>query len=402
MDAWVLEWLNLAVRWIHVIVGVAWIGTSFFFIWMENHLRPPKDGAADVHGELWLVHGGGFYHMKKFKSVPQGRDELHWFKWESYATWLSGFTLLAVIYYAGASTYLLPPGSPLSPAAGVAAGIGALAVSWLVYDRMCKSPLGNNNAALAAVGCLLAVALAFGLTQIFSGRGAFIHFGACLGTVMACNVFMNIIPAQRALLAAEARGETVDPTLGKKAGQRSLHNNYLTLPVIFTMISNHYPVTFGPAGNWLILLALAVIGGTVRHAFNLKNRGKPAPWLLPAAAVAMMALAFVASPRPAARPTVAAAEAGNAPGTFAVARAVVAARCAACHAAKPTHPDFDAPPNGVVFDTPADLVNWAPRIQARAVDSHDMPLGNQTGMLDEERAILGLWIAAGTPIPPNS
>lgn len=403
MDAWVLDWINLAFRWIHVIVGIAWIGSSFFFIWLENHLRPPRDGDASVHGDLWLVHGGGFYHMKKFKSVPDAREDLHWFKWEAYATWVSGFVLLAVIYYAGASSYLIGAQSTMTPWMAIALGISSLVLSWLVYDALCRSPLGKDNRALAIAGIVLAVLLAWALTRVFSGRGAFIHFGACLGTIMAANVFMRIIPTQRRMLAAAERGETVDPSAGKKAGQRSLHNNYLTLPVIFTMVSNHYPLTYGPDGNWLILLALAAIGGAVRHAFNRRNQGRPLSWLLPASAIALMMLAYVASPATRSNGSLAdgdveIAEASRM-GDFAIVQAVVAGRCSSCHAARPTNPDFDAPPAGVMFDQPEQIVQWAPRIKARTIDSHDMPLGNLTGMREEERAILANWIANGASGP---
>ncbi|WP_142847651.1 urate hydroxylase PuuD [Telmatospirillum sp. J64-1] len=403
MDAFLTEWLNLALRWMHIIVGIAWIGSSFYFNWQDSSLRKnDRDPERDrLQGEVWMVHGGGFYHVRKFLVAPARLpDELHWFKWEAYATWATGLLLLILIYYMQASAYLLPADSTLTPFQGVAIGVGAMVLSWLIYDGLCRSPLGKNDGLLAIVVFVLLTLLAYGLSHVFSGRGMYMQMGAVIGTLMAVNVFAVIIPGQKRIVAALEKGETANPADGKRGKQRSLHNNYMTLPVLFTMISNHYPTAFGHEWNWAILAGLALIGAVVRHYFNLRNRGINQPWILPAAGAALVALALVISP-PARSPAEAAIEGEDGlPGTsFAIAQAIVEARCNACHSARPTYPDFPSAPNGVAFDTPQQIQAWAAGIQTRSVESDSMPLGNVTGMTQEERVILGRWIAEGAHIP---
>ena len=393
MDPLAAEWLNLALRWIHMIVGIAWIGSSFYFIWQDNHLRPnPADPEiARLQGEVWMVHGGGFYHVRKFLvAPPKLPDELHWFKWEAYATWISGISLLVLVYFLGASTHLLPPDTPLAPWQGVAIAIAALGLSWAGYDALCRSPLGARDGALALIGFVLAVILCFAMSRIFSGRGTFMMMGAVLGSIMAINVFMIIIPGQKIMFASLVKGEPVDPVHGKRAKQRSLHNNYLTLPTLFAMISNHFPSAYTGAWNWAVFAALAVIGAGVRHYFNLRHRGNHQPWILPLAAAALIIVGSMT--RAPSAPPVALEEPGTPPP---LAQAIVQARCVACHATKPTHPDFPAPPAGAIFDTLAMTAAWADKIKASAIDSDKMPLGNLTGMSAEERVILGRWIAEG-------
>ncbi len=270
MDAHLTEWLNLGIRWIHMIVGIAWIGASFYFVWLENNLNRsnPREGLS---GDLWAIHGGGIYHLEKYKlAPPQMPENLHWFKWEAYTTWLSGVALLLVVYYLNPSLYLIAPGSDLAPATAVAIGFGSLIVGWFVYDLLCDSPLGKTPALLGLALFVLVIAACWGYSQIFSGRAAYIHTGALMGTIMVGNVFRIIMPAQRALVAAIEQNRTPDPVLPAKGLLRSRHNNYFTLPVLFIMISNHFPSTYGSQYNWLILAGLAALSVLVRHFFNTR------------------------------------------------------------------------------------------------------------------------------------
>ena len=396
MDAHLGQWLNLALRWSHVITGIAWIGTSFYFNWLNSRLaQPPSDRSEPgVAGELWSVHGGGFYRVVKYAIAPAYLPTtLHWFKWEAYATWLTGFFLLVLIYYAGAASFLVEPGAGhLSPMAGVGVGVGVLVVSWLAYDALCRSRLGANPLALASVLFVLGTALAWGLTRVLSPRAAYIHVGAAIGTIMAANVLMVIIPSQKEMVAAMAQGRSPDATRGKQAALRSLHNNYLTLPVLFIMVSSHYPATYGHPLNWAILAGLAVIGVGTRHWFNLRNQGRRNAWLLPAAALGLVGLAIVTAPR--ARLS----QSSDEGAAFADVRVIVARRCAGCHSSAPTQPGIPVAPLGVMLDTPDQVRANAPRILAVAVDAQTMPLGNLTGMTPAERELLGHWIRAGAPL----
>jgi len=396
VDAHLGEWLNLAVRWAHVITGVAWIGTSFYFNWLNSRIAPPPPERAEpgVAGELWSVHGGGFYRVEKYSVAPERLPEtLHWFKWEAYATWLSGLALLVLVYYLGAAAYLVDPQvARLGTGQAIAVGLGSLAGAWLVYDALCRSSLQKAPLALAAVLFALTTALAWGLAQLLAPRAAYIHAGAALGTIMAANVFRVIIPSQRDMVAAMAQGRAPDAALGTQAALRSLHNNYFTLPVLFTMVSSHYPATYGHHWNWLVLAGLALVGVATRHWFNLRNQGRPNPWLLPGAAAGLVALAFVTAPRDNGAAAVPQA-AGDV--SFADVRVIVARRCAPCHSSAPTVPGLTAAPQGVAFDTPDEIRARAERILAVAVETHTMPLGNVTAITEEERAILARWIRDG-------
>jgi uncharacterized membrane protein len=397
MDGTVMEWLNLALRWFHVASAIAWIGTSFFFVWLENQVQPPAEAADGVHGEVWMVHGGGFYQMRKFQVAPARLPEtLHWFKWEAYATWLSGFSLLALIYLAGAGTWLVRPGSGLHPAAGVGLALVVLLLGWAIYDTACQRLQGRNDVAVGALIFAWTVAVAWGLSQVFTGRATFIMVGSMLGTIMAANVFMVIIPNQRRIVAAMREGRPPDPALGRRGRQRSLHNNYFTLPVLFTMISNHYPATFAPAWNWAILAGLFAVSVMVRHYLNLRNRGRNRPWLIPAAAVGLIALAFVATPR--SGPSGDGTADAQAPVAFARIGPVIAARCTGCHAERPTVEGFDQPPKGIVLERPDRIAALAPAIHAQAVATDTMPPANLTGMTSAERELLGRWIGQGAPL----
>ncbi|MCB1808287.1 MAG: urate hydroxylase PuuD, partial [Candidatus Competibacteraceae bacterium] len=302
MAAYLIDWLSLAARWLHLITGIAWIGASFYFVWLDNHLLPPrdpKDSARGIGGEVWSVHGGGFYQAQKFKVAPAFLPEpLHWFKWEAYWTWMSGTFLLALIYWYGAEIYLIDPTvAALSKPVAIAIGVGTLVLGWLVYDVLCKSRLGQNDRLLGVAVCLFTVLVAYGLCQVFSGRGAFIHYGAMLGTIMVANVFFVIMPGQRELVSATEAGRSPDPTPGLKAKQRSVHNTYFTLPVLFVMISNHYAMTYGHAYNWLILLAISLIGALIRVYFVARHKGPASPWPLLAAALLTLALVAALAPR---------------------------------------------------------------------------------------------------------
>lgn len=402
MDGMVSEWLNLALRWIHVTAGIAWIGTSFFFIWLENHLKPAPGAAPGVHGEVWMVHGGGFYQLQKFLVAPDRLpDTLHWFKWEAYATWISGFSLLALIYFFGAGIYLVKPGVALAPWAAVGIALAVLVLGWVIYDQACRRLQGRNDVMVGALIFAWTMLVAWGLSQVFSGRATFIMVGAMLGTIMVANVFMIIIPNQRKIVAALTEGRAPDAMLGQRGRQRSLHNNYFTLPVVFTMISNHYPSTFAPAYNWAILAGLFAISVAVRHYFNLRNRGSHQPWLIPGAVAALVALAIVATPgRHAAEPTAdqQAATANTSamkPVAFTDVHAVIASRCTGCHSQRPTIEGFEQPPKGVVLEDPAQIAAHAQAIYAQAVATEAMPVGNLTEMTAQERALLGRWIDQG-------
>jgi uncharacterized membrane protein len=395
------EWLNLAIRWLHLTAGIAWIGSSFYFVWLDNHLTPPAGG--DASGELWSVHGGGFYHNQKYQVAPsQMPDRLHWFKWEAYFTWISGFSLLVLIYYVGAQSFLIDPAkAALSPAEAIAIGLVALAVGWLFYDLLCRSPLGTNNRLLGILWFAFLLVAAILLDRLFNARAAYMHIGAMIGTVMVANVFFVIIPNQRKVVAALIAGRTPDPALGKAAKQRSLHNNYMTLPVLFIMMSHHYPMTYGAERPWLVLALLGVTGVAVRHVFNLRHRGQATgPTMALATVLALASVTYVSLEKSIGAPGTSEASAQPAPArnpTFADIQPILARHCVACHSLHPTNPAFAVPPLGVVMDSYGHVRALSARIGKVAVDSEIMPLGNPTGMTRAERQKLGAWIAAGAP-----
>jgi uncharacterized membrane protein len=385
-----LEWLELAVRWIHVIAGIAWIGTSFYFIRLNAVLAPAADPLEGVAGEAWEVHGGGFYRVSKYRVAP-GRmpSELHWFKWEAYATWLSGASLLVLVYYLGADAFLLDRSvADIGPGTGIAIGVGAIVGGWLLYELLCRTPLIERPGLFAIVGLAVATGAAWGLSQWLSGRAAYIHVGAAVGTIMAANVFLVIIPAHRKLVAAIEAGTEPEAWRGIAAARRSLHNNYLTLPVVFLMISNHYPMTYAHPLGWLILGALAFIGGWIRHYYNLRHAGRNRPWMLAVGAAGLAAVALFAT---AGTPGPGTADASAEPVDFREVRDVIAVRCAVCHSAHPVHELFQAPPGGITFDTAEEILTRADQIHAVTVETRIMPLGTLTEMTEEERALIGRW-----------
>ena len=289
------EWVNLALRWLHLTTGIAWIGSSFYFVWLDNHLKPPAQGPAS--GELWSVHGGGFYHNQKYQVAPPTMpDDLHWFKWEAYWTWISGFSLLVLVYYVGAKSFLIDPAkAALSQPEAIGIGLFALAAGWFIYDTLCRSRLGANNRLLGVVWFAVLVGAAYALTQLFNPRGAYLHIGAMIGTVMVGNVFFVIIPNQRKVVAELKAGRVPDPALGKAGKARSVHNNYMTLPVLFIMLSHHYAMTYGATRPWLVLALIGATGVSVRHVFNLRHKGQSgAPFIVLSVVLALACVGYVA------------------------------------------------------------------------------------------------------------
>jgi len=393
MEAYAGEWVQLLIRWIHLITGIAWIGSSFYFVWLDNSLLPPADPADagnGIGGELWAVHGGGFYHVQKFRVAPATLPEpLHWFKWEAYTTWMSGFALFVVMYYLHADVYMIDKSvAALTPLAAVGISVALLAVGWVFYDQLCKR-LGLSRERLLAIVVIAFVALtAWALSHVYPGRALYLQVGAMLGTMMAGNVLFVIIPSQKKLVEAKQQGVAPDPVHGQRGKQRSVHNNYFTLPVLFIMISNHYPMTWGHPQAWLVLLAILLLAAYVRHFFNLRHRGRTV-WAIPATALlATVALAAVIAPRK--------TDAAAAP-PFAQVQAIVQQRCATCHAERPTQDGFATAPKGMLLDTPERMRANAQKIYEQAVATKVMPIGNLTLMTDAERAGLAAWIAAGAP-----
>ena len=397
MESVVGEWLNLVLRWTHLVTGIAWIGASFLFMWLDSHLEKPDPPRKGVEGELWMTHSGGFYVVEKMDLAPEEVPRtLHWFKWEAAFTWISGFLLLGLVYYMSAEIYLIDPAvAELTKAEAIAIGVGVLALGWFVYDGLYRSPLRHKGILVEALGFALLIAVTYGLSQVFSARGAYMHVGAMLGTIMVANVWMIIIPGQAKLVEATRAGTKLDARLAFNAKQRSVHNNYMTLPVLFIMMSGHYPSTFGHAHAWAILIVLFVVGGIVRHWFNLRNAGTPRVWPIPAAVAIMLALIYATLP--AGILDTPAGDDGE-PVTFAQAYDVISRRCVSCHAARPADENFEKPPKNVVFDTAAQIRSQARKIKAVAVLTRTMPLGNTTEMTDAERGILGRWIAEGAEI----
>ncbi|MCA8830812.1 urate hydroxylase PuuD [Hymenobacter pini] len=388
-----MEWLNIVVRLMHITFGIAWIGASFYFVFLENALNRTDNVREELAGNLWAVHGGGFYYLEKYKLAPKEIPKaLHWFKYEAYFTWLTGMSLLFVVYYFNAGSMLIDPKVlDLGPLTGVAIGLGSFAVAWLLYHMLCRTPLVKNNLAMAVLGVLICTAFAWFYCQVFSARAAYIHFGAMLGTLMVGNVYFIIIPAQKAMVKAATEGLPLDPELGKHAGLRSLHNNYFTLPVLFVMVSNHFPSTFGHSYPWAVLAAIALGTAGVKHWLNLREKHQATGLVLPLAAGLLLAVAFVTAPRTEA--TSAAACTPNV--TMAQVQAVVQQRCVGCHSATPTDEVFKTAPNGAVYDTPEDIIRLKDKIMQRVVITKTMPQNNKTQMTQEERDLIRCWIEQG-------
>jgi uncharacterized membrane protein len=390
-------WGEAFLRWLHVIAGIAWIGSSFYFIHLDLSLKQREGLPTEAYGEAWQVHGGGFYNMVKYLVAPARLPaELTWFKWEAYATWFSGFSLLVAIYYFNASLYLVSPEVlDASPAVGIALSLGGLVLGWIVYDGLCRSALGRNEAVLAGLGFVLLTALAYLSSRLFSPRGAFVQMGALIGSIMAANVLMVIIPGQRKVVADLIAGRKPDAAHGWRGKQRSTHNNYLTLPVVFVMLSGHYPLAYATRWSWVIFALLLVMGGVIRHFYNVRHQGKPSPWWTWGLAVACgLAIVWLSTLGPAgatAAPGAKRADAAPAV-TFAEVEEIVISRCSMCHAADPVWAGIVRPPHGVMLDTPQRIKAHAREIAMAAVWSSAMPPSNVSGMTAEERQTLAMWI----------
>jgi uncharacterized membrane protein len=385
IDPYWEDWLELGLRWLHVVAGIVWIGTSFYFVALDNHLGRPRVAEEDVAGESWEIHGGGFYRISKYRVAPAELPEpLHWFKWEAYTTWLSGFGLLVVLYYWNADTYLIDKSvADIPVAAAIGVSLIGLAAAWVVYDLACLVFESDVIVGLLLLG--IVVGSAYGAGEVFSGRAAYLQVGAMLGTIMAANVLFNIIPAHWELIRAKEAGRTPDVAPGLEAKRRSVHNNYLTLPVVFTMISNHFAFTYEHEHAWLVLVALTLIGAWIRHFFNLRHAGRT-EWFIPVTALAASVLLAVAI-----RPD----EGGGAPAAPVEAEravAIVQQRCVPCHSQNPTQEGFDAAPGGIVLDTREQIEDQAAAVEEQAVRTKAMPLGNVTEMTDGERETLGAWL----------
>lgn len=391
------DWLSLIFRWLHVIAGVSWIGTSFYFIFLDLSLRKHANLPDGVGGESWNVHGGGFYLMRKYVVAPaEMPKELHWFKYEAYFTWISGFALLAVIYYWGAESYLIDRAVlDLQPWEAILVSVGFLAAGWIIYDLLCRSPFNTHSLLLSAAVFVLIAFSAYFLTHLFSGRAAFVHVGAMVGSIMVGNVFFIIIPNQKKVVKSLLAGEEPDPRLGAIGKHRSTHNNYLTLPVILMMVSQHYPMLYDNENSWLVVTLILLVGATIRHFFNLMHTGRPIMslrWQWPVAGVLMAILIAYLSWQPATDATTK-IEVPSALDVLAIAQT----RCVSCHAVMTTDPSVEKAPGGVMLETLADIRKHSARVLKQAVLSKAMPLANKTKMTDAERRAFGIWIRAGMP-----
>ena len=398
MDPYITEWLNLVIRFAHLITGIAWIGASFYFIWLDNHLQKPPEwkNARGISGDLWAIHGGGFYEVAKYKLAPaEMPTTLHWFKWEAYSTWLTGFLLLTLMFYVGADSYLIDKRvAELTQFQAVVIGLGAIAVGVGCYEILVRTKLKEHGVILGMILILLATVLSYGLTQLFSARGAYMHMGAIIGTIMVGNVFFGIIPSQKALVKAVAAGSKPDPRYGLNAKLRSTHNTYMTLPVLFIMVSNHYPMTYNHSANWLVLVGIILITAAIRQYFVLRHFGQQKTLIIFGCIVATVLLAYLISP-PAIELTTKQAQQ-----TIDVSKIqrIINTRCGSCHSTTPTDDVFKVAPAGVIFSDIASVKQWAPRIKTRVIDSQDMPLMNKTQMTAEERQYLALWLKKDSPI----
>ncbi|NIY93776.1 urate hydroxylase PuuD [Vibrio diazotrophicus] len=403
------EWIALFIKWFHVICGIAWIGASFYFTWLDNSLETPPKWKQDkgIKGDLWAIHGGGFYEVAKYQVGPEKMPEkLHWFKWEAYSTWLTGTALLIWMYYFNAQAYLIDPRvMELTTLQAIGLGVGAIFLGVVVYEGLMRSPLNRSTPLFIVVLVLFGALFFYAFAHMFSGRGAFIHMGALIGSIMVNNVFHKIIPGQRKMVKQVAAGEPVDPAPGLEGKRRSIHNNYFTLPIIFLMISNHYPMIYQHAQSWLIGLLIMIISAYIRHYFNLKHSGQSKPSVIYTGAAAMFALAVAISWQATSQlhaQKVVAAQGSESIVTATVASTavesvpqlteqqhsalgIIEARCSQCHSSTPTDDVFKVAPSGAVFDTWQDVERWKSRILARAVVSGDMPFLNKTKMTDAER-----------------
>ena len=391
-------WSEMIVRWVHVIAGVAWIGSSFYFIALDLSLKPGKELPKEANGQAWQVHGGGFYNMVKYLVAPKKMpEELTWFKWEAYSTWISGMALMSLVYYGSASLYMIDlEVLDITQLQAVFLSLGGIVIGWIIYDGLCRSPLGKNDLILALAGLVFLVLLSFIYTQVFSHRGAFMQMGVTIGTMMVANVAMVIIPGQKKVVQALKAGDDPNPIYGVRGKQRSLHNNYLTLPVIFVMIGGHYPIIFATEYSWLILGLILIIGALIRHFFNTKHRGLPAPywtWLVASLlAVCSVLLSYAGAPNNNVY------EVSNLNMTkeeiHKTAVELVIERCSSCHAREPLWEGLAFAPKGIHLETEEEVLKMANEIYWQSAASWAMPPGNIIWLEDEERVLLSEWHAS--------
>ncbi len=400
MDLNLIEWLGYIFRWLHLIAAIAWIGSSLYFMWLDAHIESPKVPRPNVEGELWMVHSGGFYQVeKRFIAAGEMPKTLHWFKWEAAFTWITGIVLLGLVYYTRNAIYLIDLNvANISATEAIVISLAVIAGSWFAYDLLWQSALARKQPGFAlALSCAVLAGLIYFLCHLYSGRGAFVHVGALLGTIMVANVWVRILPAQQKMIDATTRGEKPDFSHGEAAKRRSVHNSYMTFPVIFTMLSNHYSNTYGHAWNWLVLIFLCILGGLVRHYMILLEKKKPGrrAYLI-AAVLVFITLVIGTAPElsRASRHDIDHSEKVS----FAEVKQIIGRRCIGCHSSAPNDSDFSDAPNGVKFDDDAMVQAFAQRIKARTVELKTMPLNNKTNMTDEERARLGAWVDAGALI----
>ena len=392
-ESHLFEWLNLTVRLLHITFGIAWIGASFYFVFLENALNRTDGIRDELAGNLWAVHGGGFYYLEKYKVAPKKIPKnLHWFKYEAYFTWLSGFCLLAIVYYFNAKSFLIDPEVlDIEPLTAIAISIGSLIIGWILYDQICKK-LSNNKVVFTLAITALVFIFAWFYSQVFSGRAAYIHFGAFLGTLMAANVFFVIIPGQKRMVNAAKKGLLPNPEDGKAAFIRSYTNNYFTLPMLFVMISNHFPSTFGNTYQWVVLIAITLGTAGIKHYLNIREKGQLSVWVMPISVLLLLSAAFVTAPT---KPKY---EDCKEIVSFTKIQTIINNRCTTCHSSNPTDAIWKVAPNGVKYDTAEQIYNLKDNIFQRVVLVKNMPFNNnQTGMTQEERDMINCWINQGAP-----
>ena len=392
------EWLSFAARWLHVITAIAWIGSSFYFIALDLSLQKNSALPKDVHGEEWQVHGGGFYHIQKYLVAPAELPKhLTWFKWESYATWMSGFALMCIVYYAGADLYLIDRNLwDVEPWIAITTSLGSIIISYLIYDLLCKSKLGQKPTLLMVLLYLILVLAAWGYTQIFTGRAAFLHLGAITATIMSCNVFIVIIPNQKIVVADLINNKTPDPKYGKIAKLRSTHNNYLTLPVIFLMLSNHYPLAFGTEYNWVIASLVFLMGVTIRHYFNsMHARSSNPTWTWAITIIIFLVIMWLSTVPKVLDKSFSKmskhTERFLSSEDFRGVQDVISTRCSMCHAQEPVYSGVYTAPKKVLLETEEQIARYARDIYLQAGRSNAMPPANVSWMEEKERALIVKW-----------
>ncbi len=392
LEGHLLEWLNIVVRVMHFTFGIAWIGASFYFVFLENALNRTENVRDELAGNLWAVHGGGFYYLEKYKVAPTIIPRhLHWFKYEAYFTWLSGFALLFIVYYFNASAMLIDNNvMKLTTVQAIGISIGSFIIAWIIYDLLCKTVLKKKPVLFVLAGMILLVGFAYFYSHVFSGRAAFIHFGAMIGSIMVANVFFVIIPSQKAMVNAAKKGILPDAEKGKNALFRSIHNNYFTLPVLFVMVSNHFPSTFGNQHQWMVLAAISIGSAGIKHWLNLREQGRLSVWIMPVSLIILLGVAYITAPK--------ASTAKCTEVSFAAVNNIIQQRCVSCHSSRPTDEVYTAPPNGLKYDTPEEIVAKKELIMQRVVVTKTMPQNNKTNMTPDERDAIRCWIEAGASL----